>query len=184
MSGKWCNLVFFKDDTLLSSFPISLPQSMMLSALSGWVDEYSDRLTDYTEFDKSGKIFTGAEMVACMKDMSISEDNYQDLKVSKLHCTYKCFLLKLLVVLSFVNSFIYIGLIMVLVLYSVFYICIIVCRKAIYRIAFIAGQLRCTYRRCQRPRGRTPSSYFRYSHAAEECLLNVSLPFSEQLQIL
>ncbi|KAK3886088.1 hypothetical protein Pcinc_009742, partial [Petrolisthes cinctipes] len=56
--------------------------SRMLSALSGWVDEYSDRLTDYTEFDKSGKIFTGTEMIACMKDMGISEDTYPDLKGS------------------------------------------------------------------------------------------------------
>ncbi|XP_063613872.1 Fanconi anemia group J protein homolog, partial [Penaeus indicus] len=54
----------------------------MLSALSGWVDQNSDKLTDYTEFDRSGKIFTGTQMIASLDMLGIGNDKIGDLK----HC--------------------------------------------------------------------------------------------------
>lgn len=53
----------------------------MLSALSGWVDQNSDKLTDYTEFDRSGKIFTGTQMIASLDMLGIGNDKIGDLKV-------------------------------------------------------------------------------------------------------
>nr|XP_027227280.1 Fanconi anemia group J protein homolog [Penaeus vannamei] len=52
----------------------------MLSALSGWVDQNSDKLTDYTEFDRSGKIFTGTQMIASLDMLGIGNDKIGELK--------------------------------------------------------------------------------------------------------
>lgn len=60
----------------------------MLSALSGWVDQNSDKLTDYTEFDRSGKIFTGTQMIASLDMLGIGNDKIGELKVCS--CSVAC----------------------------------------------------------------------------------------------
>ncbi|XP_069161722.1 Fanconi anemia group J protein homolog [Procambarus clarkii] len=54
--------------------------SVMLSALSDWVASQSDKLTDYKEFDRSGKIFKGTEMVAILENLDIGYNKYDMFK--------------------------------------------------------------------------------------------------------
>ncbi|XP_069948696.1 Fanconi anemia group J protein homolog isoform X4 [Cherax quadricarinatus] len=60
--------------------------SCMLNALSEWVNKNSDKLTDYVDFDRAGKIFKGTEMIANLELLGIGYDKYMELKgyLSKL----------------------------------------------------------------------------------------------------
>ncbi|XP_071541699.1 Fanconi anemia group J protein homolog isoform X2 [Panulirus ornatus] len=50
----------------------------MLNALNGWVDLNSDKLTDYLEFNRSSKIFTGTEMIATLDHLGIGPNSFPE----------------------------------------------------------------------------------------------------------
>ncbi|CAL4225614.1 unnamed protein product, partial [Meganyctiphanes norvegica] len=52
----------------------------ILSSLSGWIVENSENLNDYTEFDRSGKIFSGTEMIAILDNMGYSKSRLEEVK--------------------------------------------------------------------------------------------------------
>ncbi|KAG7155140.1 Fanconi anemia group J protein-like [Homarus americanus] len=52
----------------------------MLDALCGWVNQNSDKLTDYTDYDRSGKIFKGTEMIAHLELLGIGCSNFKKFK--------------------------------------------------------------------------------------------------------
>ncbi|MPC33978.1 Fanconi anemia group J [Portunus trituberculatus] len=54
----------------------------MVSALSGWIDENNHNLSDYTEFGRSGKIYTGTEIIAVLDHLGIGRESYSDLEQS------------------------------------------------------------------------------------------------------
>lgn len=52
----------------------------MVSALSGWIDENSDKLSDYTEYGRSGKIFSGTQFIAVLDFLGIGRESYCELE--------------------------------------------------------------------------------------------------------
>ncbi|XP_063872986.1 Fanconi anemia group J protein homolog [Scylla paramamosain] len=52
----------------------------MISALSGWIDENNHNLSDYTEYGRSGKIYTGTEIIAVLDHLGIGRQNYSELE--------------------------------------------------------------------------------------------------------
>lgn len=53
----------------------------MLSVLSDWMDENSTNLNSYTEYGRSGKIFTGTEIIAHFDNLGIGRESFSDLQV-------------------------------------------------------------------------------------------------------
>ena len=53
----------------------------MLTILSVWIDDNKHTLEDYTDFAKSGKIYTGTEIIAILDHLGIGRDAYSELLV-------------------------------------------------------------------------------------------------------
>ncbi|XP_064119923.1 Fanconi anemia group J protein-like isoform X2 [Macrobrachium nipponense] len=54
--------------------------SQALSALNGWIELNKDNLNDYKEFDRSGRILSGTDMVANLTNLKIGPDRYEELR--------------------------------------------------------------------------------------------------------
>ncbi|XP_066975355.1 Fanconi anemia group J protein homolog isoform X1 [Macrobrachium rosenbergii] len=54
--------------------------SQALSALSGWIELNKDNLNDYKEFDRSGRILSGTDMVANLTNLKLGPDRYEELR--------------------------------------------------------------------------------------------------------
>ncbi|XP_076052795.1 uncharacterized protein LOC143032210 [Oratosquilla oratoria] len=54
--------------------------AQLLSCLSSWMDGNSNNLTDYKEFDRSGKIWTGTEFIAVLNELGIGQERHQELR--------------------------------------------------------------------------------------------------------
>lgn len=57
----------------------------MLSRLSQWMEANKEKLTDYSEFGRSGKIFSGAEIVQHLSYLDIDAKSFGTLEVTNNH---------------------------------------------------------------------------------------------------